>query len=86
MKRESKGLRSIGIVQHIVDNKLITRGNRMKAEQIVNSIVTTNDKRKIGRVYDVFGPVNRPYVSVKAFKSVKEKQLRRFTNKEIFVL
>jgi len=88
MKRKgnAQGTRTIGTVLHLVDNKLIVRGKKMKPEQIVNSIVITNDKRKIGKVYDVFGPVNRPYVSVKTFKSVKEKQLRKIVNNELFVL
>jgi len=88
MKRKAKaqGPRTLGTVLHMADNKLIVRGGKMKAERIVNSIVMTDDKVKIGRVYDVFGPMDRPYVSVKTFKGLKEKQLRKFINKKVLAL
>ncbi len=88
MKRKGKAQspRMLGTVLHMADNKLIVRGGKIKAERITNSIVMTNDKMKIGRVYDVFGPVNRPYVSVKTFKGFKEKQLRKFINKKVLAL
>lgn len=79
-------MKGLGTVLHIVDHKLIVRGERIKIERILNSIVLTGEKRKIGKVYDVFGPVNRPYIGIKAFEGVKEKELKELANKKIFVL
>jgi RNA-binding protein len=89
MRRNVKrnGLKELGTVLHILDNKLIVRGERMKLKikKITNSVVMTREKRKVGKVYDVFGPVNAPYVGVKAFKDVKEEELRKLLNKKIYV-
>ncbi|MCK4476484.1 MAG: hypothetical protein KAU16_07125 [Methanophagales archaeon] len=83
MKRKVKGqgLRGLGTVLHIVDHKLIVKGGGIKVERLINSTVMTEEKRKIGKVYDVFGPVNRPYLSIKAFEGVKEAELKRLANK-----
>ena len=83
MKRKvkGKGLRGLGTVLHIVDHKLIVKGGGIKVERLINSIVMTEEKRKIGKVYDVFGPVDRPYLSIKVFEGVKEEELKRLANK-----
>ena len=71
---------------HVVDNKLIVKGGGIKVERIINSTVMTAEKRKIGKVYDVFGPVNHPYIGIKAFEGVNEEELKRLANKKIFAL
>ena len=86
MKRKGKGLRGLGTVLHIMDTNVIVRGSKIKGERIIHSVVMTEEKRKIGKVYDVFGPVNRPYVSVKAFKGVKEEELKQLANKKLVLL
>lgn len=85
-KVKEHGLRGLGTVLHIMGNILIAKGGRIKVERIINSVVMTEKRRKIGKVYDVFGPVNRPYIGIKAFKGVKEEELKRLANKRIFVL
>jgi len=79
-------LRTLGTALHIVDHKLIVRGARVKVEHILNSVVMTGDNRKIGRVYDIFGPVDQPYISIKVFKGVNEEELKGLglANKKIF--
>jgi len=79
-------LRRLGTVLHIADHKLIARGEGIKIERMLNYIVLTKEKRKIGKVYDAFGPVNRPYIGIKAFEGVNEKELKELANKKIFVL
>lgn len=88
MKKKAKGqgLRRLGTVLHIADHKLIARGEGIKIERMLNYIVLTKEKRKIGKVYDAFGPVNRPYIGIKAFEGVNEKELKELANKKIFVL
>ncbi len=83
MKRKvkGKGLRGLGTVLHIVDHKLIVKGGGIKVERLINSTVMTEEKRKIGKVYDVFGPVDRPYLSIKLFEGVKEEELKKLANK-----
>ena len=79
-------MRTLGTALHIVDHKLIVRGARVKVEHILNSVVMTGDNRKIGRVYDIFGPVDQPYISIKVFKGVNEEELKGLglANKKIF--
>lgn len=79
-------MRGLGTVLHIMGNNLIAKGGRIKVERIINSVVMTEKRRKIGKVYDVFGPVNSPYIGIKASKGVKEEELKRLANKRIFVL
>jgi rRNA processing protein Gar1 len=82
MKR--KGRAKLGMVLHFVDNKLIAKGERLEVAKIINSIVIDEKKREIGRVYDVFGPVKRPYIGIRPVRSLKEKELKKLTNTKIF--
>ncbi len=79
-------MRELGTVLHILDDELIVKGRRIKVERIINSLVVTAEKRRIGKVYDVFGPVNQPYIGIKAFEGVKEEEIKRLANKIIFAL
>ena len=85
-KVKKQGLRGLGTVLHILDDKLIVKGGRVNVERIINSVVITKEKRRIGKVYDIFGPVNQPYIGIKAFDGVKEEEIKRLADKEIFVL
>ena len=85
MKKRARG-RKLGTVLHLMDKKLIVRGARLKVEGMINSIVMSENKRKIGRVYDIFGPVNRPYVSIKTLEGVEEEELKKLVHKELYVL
>ena len=100
-KREKRQgeLVELGTVLHFVDRKLIVRGSRrqgsktrgkVRVERILNARVlargVTAEKKKIGRVYDIFGPVDHPYFAVKKFAAVKEEELRGVVGKKIFAL
>jgi RNA-binding protein len=85
MKKRA-GERKLGTVLHLVDKKLIVRGGRLRVEGVINSIVMSENKRKIGRVYDIFGPVNRPYVSIKIHEGIKEEELKKLVHNELYVL
>ncbi len=78
--------RKLGTLLHLMDKKLIVRGGRLKVEGMINSIVMSENKRKIGRVYDIFGPVNRPYVSIKRLEGITEEELKKLVHKELYVL
>ncbi len=85
MKRKSK-VKGLGTVLHIVDNKLIVKSDGLEVKKVINSVVISEDKRQIGRVYDVFGSVNRPYVSIKAFENIKKEGLEKLANKRMSLL
>ena len=85
MKKKVKE-RGLGTVLHVMDKLLIVRGGKQKVKKVINATVVTEDKQKIGKVYDIFGPVNRPYVGVKVFGGVKEAELNELTHKKLYVL
>ncbi len=45
-------------------------------EKLLNSVVVDEDRREIGRVYDIFGPVKHPYITVRLFRGVNLAELR----------
>ncbi|MHC1610320.1 MAG: H/ACA ribonucleoprotein complex subunit GAR1 [Candidatus Methanospirareceae archaeon] len=76
----------LGRVLHIVDKKLIVKGGKVRVKKVINAVAVTEDKKKIGKVYDVFGPVNRPYVGIKIFGGIKEEELKELLHKKLFVV
>lgn len=73
-------MQRIGRVLHISSNGNII----IKVEQLpkIGEIVVNEDLRRIGKVFDVFGPVSSPYVSVKP----TIRQPERLVNKVLYVL
>jgi rRNA processing protein Gar1 len=73
-------LERIGKVLHITSDKNII----LKAEnraQIGDRVVDENLK-SVGKIFDIFGPVSSPYVSVKANK----ENLQSFTDRILYVI
>ena len=63
-------MKHLGNILHLANSgKLIVRSEQMPP---AHAFVYTNDKQKIGKVYNVFGPVKNPYVAVSLFKSVEK--------------
>jgi rRNA processing protein Gar1 len=73
----------LGTVLHVMNDQVIVRAGELNLKRVLNATVVTADKREIGKVYDVFGPVGHPYVSIKVFASVKREELPQ---KALFVL
>ena len=78
--------RVLGLVLHSMDKTLIVRGGAQKVKRVLNAVAVTEDKRKIGKVYDIFGPVDRPYVAIKVFAGLEEAELKQLAHKKLFVL
>jgi rRNA processing protein Gar1 len=78
----AKGKR-LGTVLHVMNNQVIVRAGKLNLKRVLNATVVTAEKRQIGKVYDIFGPVGHPYVSIKVFASVKREELPQ---KALFVL
>ncbi len=78
----TKGKR-LGTVLHVMNDQVIVRAGKLNIKRVLNATVVTADKRQIGTVYDVFGPVGHPYVSIKVFATVKREELPQ---KALFVL
>jgi RNA-binding protein len=67
-------LKRLGTALHAVQNKLI-----IQSEQIVesetniprtNSWVVDQKRTRVGKVFDIFGPINHPYIIVRPNRGV----------------
>jgi len=67
-------LKRLGTALHVVQNKLI-----LQSEQIVgsetniprtNSWVVDQKRTRVGKVFDIFGPINQPYIIVRPNRGV----------------
>jgi RNA-binding protein len=58
----------LGTAIHVVSKRLIVRGDAVVGESRlprVNSPVVDQKRVRIGRVYDIFGPISQPYLVIK---------------------
>ncbi|HEY9205356.1 MAG TPA: Gar1/Naf1 family protein [Candidatus Methanoperedens sp.] len=80
-------MKRLGTVLHIIDNLLIVRGdkNLEKGFFSQNSTVFTKRMKKIGRIIELFGPVNAPYFSIKLFKEITESEIRNMKNERVYL-
>lgn len=68
-------MKRLGTTVHSVHKKLIVRTEPMigeKKEELakINSVVVDQKKARIGRVFDIFGPKDHPYIVVKPYRDV----------------
>ncbi|KAJ2845900.1 hypothetical protein GGI22_006407 [Coemansia erecta] len=64
---ETATLSELGVIQSIVGASVIIRAHRSAERQVIDSesVVALGDRRVVGLVFDVFGPVTRPLYSVR---------------------
>ena len=95
MKRRKR--KPLGNVLHVLKNNImIVRGKRKSKSKrksleavsgLLNSVVLDGRNRGIGRIYDIFGPVDHPYISVKLFTGVNQNRaVADLKREEVFVL
>jgi len=92
MKRRKR--KPLGNVVHVLNNIMIVRGKRKSKSKsleavggLLNSVVLDGRNREIGRIYDIFGPVDHPYISVKLFTGVNQNRaVADLRSEEVFVL
>lgn len=67
-------MKRLGITLHIVQKKLIVRDPATREGNVrppkINSVVVNHKRMKIGRVFDVFGPIENPYIVVKPYRKI----------------
>ncbi|VVB71459.1 Gar1/Naf1 RNA binding region [uncultured archaeon] len=67
-------MKRLGTAEHVVQNKLIVRSEQIvgSATNIprVNSWVVDQKRNKVGKVFDIFGPVDHPYIIVRPNRGV----------------
>jgi RNA-binding protein len=67
-------LQRLGTALHVVQQRLIVRGEPLEGSETeiprVNSQVVDQKRARVGRVFDVFGPVRHPYFIVRPNKGI----------------
>ncbi len=71
--------------------KLIVRGDAMSVRSIgdlpaFNSVVVNKTVTKIGKVAAIMGPVDHPYIAIRAFNDVSDHELRSYVKEKVYVL
>ena len=69
-------MKRLGTALHVVQKRLIVRGEMVEGSESrsearaprVNSVVVDQKRTKIGKVFDIFGPVKHPYFIVRLNK------------------
>ena len=80
-------MKRLGTVLHDIDNLLIVRADKTleKGDWVQNSVVMTKKMKKIGKIKELFGPVNDPYFSIKIFKEIPESEVRNLKNERVYL-
>jgi RNA-binding protein len=62
-------LKRLGTALHVVQNKLIVQTEQIVGSETniprTNSWVVDQKRTKVGKVFDIFGPIDHPYIIVR---------------------
>ncbi len=80
-------MKRLGTVLHTIDNLLIVRADKtLKKDALsANSMVITKSMKRIGRIKELFGPVNAPYISIAIFRETKGSELMKLKNERVYL-
>ena len=67
-------MKRLGTALHVVQNKLIVLSEEIVGSETDiprgNSLVVDQKRTRVGKVFDVFGPVDRPYIIVRPNRGI----------------
>jgi len=67
-------LKRLGTALHVVQNKLIVQSEQIVGSETniprTNSWVVDQKRTRVGKVFDIFGPINHPYIIVRPNRDV----------------
>ncbi len=79
-------MKRLGTVLHTIDNLLIVRADKtLKVEAFTAATVITKRMKKIGKIKEIFGPVNAPYISIKIFNEINGSELMKLKNERVYL-
>ncbi|MEM0358712.1 MAG: Gar1/Naf1 family protein [Candidatus Hadarchaeales archaeon] len=58
---------------------------RLESPQKLGEPVMVRGKGEVGRIFDLFGPVSRPYALLRPKRGLEEKELDSLLGKELYV-
>ena len=71
-------MKRLGDILYIMDKLLIVRAERTLEQSVFrgDQTVVTRKMKKIGKINEVFGPVNAPYISIKIFNNINASEVK----------
>ncbi len=79
-------MKRLGTVLHTIDNLLIVRADKtLKVDAFTAATVITKSMKKIGKIKEIFGPVNAPYISIKIFNEINGSELMKLKNERVYL-
>ena len=67
-------MKRLGTALHVVQNKLIVQSEQVVGSETniprTNSWVVDQKRTRVGKVFDIFGPINHPYIIVRPNRDV----------------
>jgi len=77
----------LGAILHIMDNLLIVRADSTLEHSVLreNLLVVTRKMKRIGKIKEIFGPVNTPYISIKMFKDINASEIKGLKNERVYL-
>ncbi len=80
-------MKRLGAILHIMDNLLIVRADSTLEHSVLheNLLVVTRKMKIIGKIKEIFGPVNAPYISIKMFTDVNASEIKGMKNERVYL-
>lgn len=80
-------MKRLGAILHIMDNFLIVRADSALEHGIYREdlLVVTRKMKKIGKIKEIFGPVNAPYISIRMFKDITSSEIKGLKNERVYL-
>ena len=67
-------MKRLGTALHVVQNKLIIQSEQIVGSETniprTNSWVVDQKRTKVGKVFDIFGPIDHPYIIVRPNRGI----------------
>ena len=76
-------MRSLGKVAHVTKRGLVLRAGEPLEP---GNAVYDGERRRIGSVLDIFGPVDSPYLAIKPAQSMTHEDLAALVGKELYIM
>jgi RNA-binding protein len=70
-----------------MDKLLILRADSTLEQSVLreNLLVVTRKMKRIGKIKEIFGPVNAPYISIKMFKDINASEIKGMKNERVYL-
>ena len=80
-------MKRLGAILHIMDNLLIVRADSTLEQSFLheNLLVVTKRMKRLGKIKEIFGPVNAPYISIKMLKDINASEIKGLKNERVYL-